>query len=152
MAIRSVLFVCAGNICRSPIAEGLFRKLAASRPTLATLDIGSAGTIAGDGNGATPETRRVALEAFGIDLSGHSARNVEGLDADLILTMDRTVTREVKRLKPKGRVMLLGEYAGDGEIVADPYGCEVGVYRECAEHLHRLIKAAADRIERDVSE
>jgi protein-tyrosine-phosphatase len=151
MAIRSVLFVCAGNICRVPSPRALpnARRVSA--------DPGDARHRVcrhhcGDGNSATPETRRVALAAFGIDLSGHSARNVEGLDADLILTMDRTVTREVKRLKPKGRVLLLGEYAGDGEIVADPYGCDADAYRGCAEHLQRLIKAAADRIEREVNE
>ena len=147
--MRSILFVCAGNICRSPIAEALFRRIAASRPPLAALEIGSAGTIALDGNRATADAVRVAREEFDLDLSTHRARNLYGLDADLILTMDGIVTRDVNRLAPDGRVELLGEYAGTGEIVEDPYGCSCEVYRACARQLEHLLLAAADRLERD---
>jgi protein-tyrosine phosphatase len=150
MAIKSVLFVCAGNICRSPIAEALFKHLAQSRPALSSLVVGSAGTVAMDGNRATPETRQVARDELGLDLSGHRARNVEGLDADLILTMDRMVTRELRRFKPDGRVMLLGEYAADGEAVDDPYGSVVEAHRACAQQIRRLVEAAADRLEQDI--
>ena len=147
--MRSILFVCAGNICRSPIAEALFRRIAASRPPLAALEIGSAGTIALDGNPATADAVRVAREEFDLDLSTHRARNLYGLDADLILTMDGIVTRDVNRLAPDGRIELLGEYAGTGEIVEDPYGCSCEVYRACARQLEHLLLAAADRLERD---
>ncbi len=151
MAIKSVLFVCAGNICRSPMAEALFKHLAQSRPALAPLLVGSAGTIAMDGNRATPETRQVARDEFGLDLSGHRARNVEGLDADLILTMDPMVTRELRRFKPDGRIILLGEYAGNGEAVDDPYGSVVEAHRVSAQQIRRLVDAAADRLEREIT-
>jgi protein-tyrosine phosphatase len=149
--VKSVLFVCAGNICRSPMAEALFREIARSRPVLAGLEIGSAGTIALDGNGATADAIAAALEVFGLDLSPHRARNVQDLDADLLLTMDGTVTREVRRLGLNGRVELLGEYAGTGEIVHDPYGCSRDEYRSCARHLERLLLATADRLEREMA-
>jgi protein-tyrosine-phosphatase len=100
------------------------------------------------GNRATPETCQVARDEFGLDLSGHRARNVEGLDADLILTMDRMVTRELRRFKPDGRIMLLGEYAGDGEAVDDPYGSVVEAHRASAQQIRRLVEAAAERLER----
>ena len=149
--MKSILFVCAGNICRSPIAEAVFREIARSRPALEGLEIGSAGTIALDGNRATPEAVAAALEAFGLDLSPHRARNIEGLDADLILTMDGTVTREVRRVGLNGRVELLGEYAGTGEIVRDPYGCSSDEYRSCARQLERLLAVMADRLEREMA-
>ena len=149
MSVRTVLFVCAGNICRSPIAEALIRRTAASRPALAAIEVGSAGTIALDGNSATSDAIAVAREEFGIDLTVHRARDVARLDADLILTMDRRVTREVARLGLSGRVVLLGEFAGAGDIVEDPYGCSRDVYRACARQLERLIEAAAGRLERE---
>lgn len=149
--VRSILFVCAGNICRSPIAEALFRQIASSRPRLSALEIGSAGTIALDGNRATPDAVRIAREDFGLDLTAHQARNIDGLDADLILTMDGMVTRDVSRLPLDGRVELLGEYAGTGEIVEDPYGCSGEVYRACARQLEQLLLAAADRLERELA-
>jgi protein-tyrosine-phosphatase len=148
--VRSILFVCAGNICRSPLAEALFRRAAASRRDLSTIEVGSAGTIAMEGNRATPEAVRVAREEFGLDLSGHRARNIDGLDADLILTMDDWVTRDVRELMLRGRIELLGDYAGTGEVVGDPYLCPIEIYRTCARHLERLIQAAADRIEQDL--
>lgn len=144
--IASVLFVCAGNICRSPIAEALFRQIAASRPALASIDIGSAGTYALEGNRATRQAVQIAREELGLDITGHRARSVFGLDADLILTLDGIVTREVERLQPGGRVVLLGEFAGGGEIVEDPYGCTLEVYRTCAQHIKRLVEATADRL------
>ncbi len=146
----SILFVCAGNICRSPIAEALFRETAASRPLLSALEIGSAGTIAVDGNRATADAVRVARDELGLDITAHRARNIEGLDADLILTMDAFVTQEIAGMALTGRVELLGTYAGTGEIVEDPYGCSVEAYRLCARHLERLIQAAADRLEQEL--
>jgi protein-tyrosine-phosphatase len=148
--VRAILFVCAGNICRSPIAEARFRQTMGSRPGLSALEIGSAGTIALDGNPAAPNAVRAARDELGLDITGHRARNIEGLDADLILAMDGMVTRDLLRLSLTGRVELLGTYAGTGEIVEDPYGCPIEIYRACARHLDRLIRAAAARLEQDL--
>jgi len=151
MSIRSVMFVCAGNICRSPIAEALFKRIARARPALAAIEVSSAGTIAMDGHPPIRETREVARDEFGIDLSSHRARHAEGLTADLILTMDRRVTREALRLGMTGRVIMLGEYAGGGEIVEDPFGGILEVHRVCARQIERLVEAAADRLEAELA-
>jgi protein-tyrosine phosphatase len=150
MPIRSVLFVCAGNLCRSPTAEALFKRIAKARPALASLEIGSAGTIALDGTPALRETRQVALVEYGIDLSSHRARHAENLKADLILTMDRRVTREAQQLGMTGTIVMLGDYAGEGEIVEDPYGGVLETHRTCARCIERLVTSAADRMEREM--
>ena len=68
-----VLFVCAGNICRSPFAEGLARRLAAERGL--DVEFASAGEIALDGDRCPPDAVAVAKE-YGVDLSSHRARRL----------------------------------------------------------------------------
>ncbi len=89
---RRVLFVCLGNICRSPTAEGVLRHLAAAEAPGLELDIDSAGT-AGYHIGAPPDLRsRQAALQRGIDIGGLRARQVAEEDFerfDLILAMDR---------------------------------------------------------------
>jgi protein-tyrosine phosphatase len=124
-----ILFVCLGNICRSPTAEGVFRHLLAQEAPTLDVDVDSAGT--GDYHiGAPPDIRsqRTAMQR-GIDLSGLRARQVSGHDFDrfdLILAMDRSNLRALRALKPKGsraEVRLFLEYAGglDDLEVLDPY-------------------------------
>ncbi len=122
-----VLFVCTGNICRSPTAEGVFRHFAAQANLDAETD--SAGTR-GFHFGARPDTRSVkAAAARGIDLSGQRARKVEKTDFetfDLIVALDRGHLRHLERLRPPGaraEVRLLMAFAGDRDLedVPDPY-------------------------------
>jgi protein-tyrosine phosphatase/ribose 5-phosphate isomerase B len=63
--------------------------------------------------------------------------------------MDGMVTRAAARLPLRGRVALLGEYAGLGGDVADPYGCGPDEYRTCAQHIHTLVELALERVERE---
>lgn len=145
-----VVFVCAGNICRSPMAAALFARYARQSPTLSDIEVSSAGVIAYPGHPATPETAETMRDQFGLDLDGHQARLFDHhSDADLVLTLDRWVTRRVAALKPTGDVWLLGDFAGaDGEEVADPFGEGPEEYREAADHIDRLVKAAVERLER----
>ena len=135
------------------MAEAFLRREVEARPELADLEVASAGVIAIPGNPATPETVAVMREDHGLDLSGHRARALEGEAADLVLTLDTWVTERARRLGVIGRIELLGEYAGrTGEEVADPYLGPRDDYRGTAAHIERLVRAAADRLAREMQE
>ena len=117
--MTGVLFVCTGNICRSPTAEGVFRHMARERGVLERLRIDSAGTI--DYHvGEPPDPRAIEHAARrGYDLSMLSARQVAGTDFsefDRILAMDRGHLRELKGIAPAGspaRIAKFLDYSGD---------------------------------------
>jgi protein-tyrosine phosphatase len=116
-----VLFVCLGNICRSPAAEGVTRAMAAKRGIDITLD--SAGT--GDWHvGEPPHPPMVAAAgARGWDLSALRARQVTVEDFarfDLILGMDLAVMGGLERIRPPGSVTPARLFLGDAEV-KDPY-------------------------------
>ena len=123
-----ILFVCLGNICRSPTAEGALRQLCASEAPALTLEIDSAGI--GDyhlGKPPDPRTQRAAASR-GIDLKDLRARQVARGDFgrfDLILAMDRRNLRALRAMQPSGsraQVELFLEFAGaPGADVPDPY-------------------------------
>lgn len=127
---RSILFVCLGNICRSPTAEGVLRAMAQDAGL--DLEIDSAGT----GNwhlGDPPYGPAIAAaRTRGYDLSQLRARQITGDDFrryDLILAMDTENLAATEALRPAGietRVRLLLDYAGTGfdpglQAVPDPY-------------------------------
>jgi len=124
-----VLFVCLGNICRSPTAEGVLRDLAAREAPQLRLDVDSAGT-ADYHIGAPPDPRtQSAARARGIDLSGLRARQIEGRDFerfDYILAMDEDNLVQLERLRPRdahAQLQLFMSYApqlGQREV-PDPY-------------------------------
>ena len=124
-----VLFVCMGNICRSPTAEAVFRRLAAQRGMLSELEIDSAGTH-GYHVGESPDarTQRAAAERK-YDLSQLVARKVapEDLDYfDVVLAMDRSNMDSLRKLCPPNRLprlKLFMSYARqfDDDEVPDPY-------------------------------
>ena len=98
-----VLFVCAGNICRSPLAEGIFRRLADEAGRGGEFEIDSAGT-GGWHQGERPDRRSVAVAAgHGIDISGQRARRIEPADFsrfDLILAMDQDNLKNLRKTAP----------------------------------------------------
>jgi protein-tyrosine phosphatase len=130
--LMRLLFVCLGNICRSPTAEGVMRKLVREAGLDDELTLDSAGT-GGWHVGSAPDARAsAAARARGVDLEG-TARQVARADFerfDLILAMDRSNLRDLKELAPdeaaRQRVRLLREFdpasAGGSDLdVPDPY-------------------------------
>jgi protein-tyrosine phosphatase len=87
--MTSILVICTGNICRSPISEGLLRDALERRFGAAAPTVSSAGTSGLEGSGAMPESVRAAAE-LGVDISGHVARRLTATiadGADLLLCM-----------------------------------------------------------------
>ena len=146
---QHVLFVCTGNICRSPLAAALLERALEARGL--AVGVASAGTGAWDGAPASEGAYLVGLER-GLDLSGHRARLLsrELVErADLILTMARHHRARVDELGGEGRVFVLGEYAGragDDAEVSDPFGGDLGVYRDTCVELEALTAAVAERL------
>ncbi|MBV9291490.1 MAG: low molecular weight phosphotyrosine protein phosphatase [Frankiales bacterium] len=122
-----VCFVCLGNICRSPIAEVVLRRLLLS--TDLDVEVSSAGT--GDWHVGRPADDRAqaALRRHGYDGSGHIARQfdpAEFADLDLVVAMDRSNLRDLRRMSPPdalARIRLLSSFDSDAvdEDVPDPY-------------------------------
>ena len=124
-----ILFVCLGNICRSPTAEGVFRAVAARDAPDLVIEVDSAGT-AGYHIGEPPDPRtRQAASRRGYDLSPLRARIVEPGDFeefDLILAMDRENLSVLRRRAPRefhDRIRLFLEFAPQSGTVEvpDPY-------------------------------
>jgi len=124
----SVVFICLGNICRSPTAEAVFRKMVVDRNLETHFIIDSAGT-AGYHVGAKPDERSVEVaSAMGYDFTGIRCRKVSEADfvnADYLLAMDASNVENLLNVCPQGhehKIHLLVEFAnGDYPEVPDPY-------------------------------
>jgi len=126
---KSVLFVCMGNICRSPTAEGVFRQVVKERNLDHLIHIDSAGTHAYH-VGESPDHRAQATaRERGIDLSTQRARKVDRTDFDkfdYIIAMDRANLEDLKQLQQAGskaKLQLFMDFAPNWENneVPDPY-------------------------------
>ncbi len=120
----SVLVVCTGNICRSPLGEGFLRRALTARLGDATPDVGSAGTFGWEGSGATAESVEAGAER-GLDVSEHVARPlVPPLvnDAVLVVTMTAEHRDEVVAMVPSAaaRTFTLKELARLAEALPAP--------------------------------
>ncbi len=124
-----VLFVCMGNICRSPTAEGVFRKLVEEAGLAGQVEIDSAGTHAYH-VGEPPDTRaQAAARRRGVDLSPLRGRQAVAEDIqrfDYVLVMDEENLDNLLSICPSGleeKIELFMEYAADGQPreVPDPY-------------------------------
>ena len=144
----TIMFVCTGNTCRSPLAEALCKKLLAERLGCTPADLPargfqviSAGLAAMIGADASPEAVAVA-HSFGADLSGHRS---QPLTAELLTRADHLFAMTTSHLRtlqlflpPEGPQPRL--LAADGSDVPDPIGREPEVYRECAQLILRQLE------------
>jgi protein-tyrosine phosphatase len=145
---RHILFVCTGNTCRSPLAEGLCKKLLADRLGCAPAElpargyvVHSAGLAAVPGERAAEEAVRIALE-FGADLSGHLSRPVTPellTRADVLVAMTRQHLSFLGRLGPLAPPSRL--LSAEGGDIDDPLGGTQDVYRACARQIWENLQA-----------
>lgn len=124
--MKHLIFVCHGSICRSPMAEMIFRALARQAGREGEFDISSlAASREEEGNGLYPPAR-AKLREKGVPITPHTARQITRADydrADLILAMDSRNLRSLRRIlggDPDGKIHLLTGYTG-GEEIDDPW-------------------------------
>ncbi|KXF79543.1 hypothetical protein ATN84_04330 [Paramesorhizobium deserti] len=145
----SVLFVCLGNICRSPLAEGVMMAVLGERGRDNGIVIDSAGTN-GYHTGEAPDRRSIAVAAkYGLDISAQRCRQLEPADFtkfDLILGMDRGNLAAIRRRMPAGGTADIGMFSaialGKDIEIPDPYYGGP----EDFEQVYRMILAASQSL------
>lgn len=149
-----ILFVCTGNTCRSPMAEGLFEEIIKSKCIrTGVFSVMSAGLMTIDGL----EASKYAVEAMqntGIDISGHQSKRltVDMIEeADLILAM--TLSHKIELIhmcqKAKGKTYTLKEYANTEDSnmdITDPFGMDIDTYQQCAEEILIALESVANKL------
>lgn len=144
-----ILFVCHGNICRSPMAEFIMKKLVEDAGLAEQFEIASAATSTEEvGNPVYPPARRKLAE-HGIGCEGKYARQLTRHDYehyDLLIGMDRYNIRNMERMcggDPEGKIHSLMEYEGrKGQDVADPWytGDFDATWRDCLNGCKALLE------------
>lgn len=146
-----ILFVCLGNICRSPMAEFVMKELVEKKGLSREFHIESAATCSDElGNPVYPPVRKLLAER-GISTEGKTARRLTNDDYnrfDYIVGMDQNNLRSMLRQfggDPEGKISLLMDHTGDCRDVADPWytrdfrATENDVDRGCAALLEKIL-------------
>lgn len=144
--MQHVLFVCLGNICRSPMAEAIFNQLIADRQLTDQFAVASVATSPEEaGNHPHPGALKT-MQAHGLDASQHRSRPITAEDfdwADIIITMDHSNVRNLQRLAPsaadRDKVKLCLDIlpGREGQAIDDPWYTHKFelTYQELAEAL-----------------
>ncbi len=148
--MRSILFVCTANRCRSPMAAGLLWRIVTQAGSAADWQINSAGTWAID---ELPPTAlaSLTLKDKGIDLSDHRSRIItrDALRAaDVILVMTRHHLEAICAEFPEvaDRTVLLSQLIGQTFDIDDPYEGTADDYRRCANDLEKILQDGLPRL------
>ena len=142
--MKKIMFICSGNTCRSPLAEGLFKKYLKEN-NITDIDVGSAGVGAFAGDGVSINSILVANNR-GVDISSHRARNINPehiLTTDLFFCMSVSHKQVLSRHCNEEKIVVLN--------VADPYGRPIEAYEECAKQLESQFPAILESIQNAVS-
>ena len=147
---KTILIVCTGNVCRSPMAAGLLQHRLSVAGLADEYQVRSAGTWASTGARAAVQACQVMTKR-GIDITNHRARDISSVDvteAALILVMTRTHREAIVAEFPdvRTKTYLMSEMIGKSYDIADPYGSSLAHYAYCAEDLSIIIEAGFERI------
>lgn len=139
---RSVLFVCTANICRSPMAVGLFRRMIENDPDCWRVE--SAG-VNGRAGFPAAEYTLLVLQQRGIGLSDHRSRPITrsiASDFQLILTMEKNHKEAIQAAFPdlSARVKFLAEIVNDNRDIVDPIGRPLLEYEDTAREIESILK------------
>lgn len=145
---RTILFVCSGNTCRSPMASAIARHLLADREDGLDSRIFSAGTSTGPGAPASPEAVE-AVRSMGIALDSHASRPLTRellAQADIIFAMTGVHRDRIVQIDPESaeKVHLLDPEESD---IPDPYGQPQSVYNATAHRLEELIRVRLNQLD-----
>lgn len=154
-APKSILFVCSGNICRSPLAEGLLKYYIDSSETLARceIEVSSAGTFDTEPSAASEYSQVVARE-FGADITGHISRHLTRkiiMEADLIVVMAENHYEFIADIFPDmiDKVKFLSEFSdGKRDDIPDPYGYGIDYYREVGDLINENVLSLVSYLEK----
>ena len=146
----SVLFICTANICRSPLAFGLFKHKIENEPEASFWKVDSAGTWAPEGEPASMKSQ-LLLEQKGIDIHNHRSKSVSlGLlrSHNLVLTMEHGHKEALQSEFPelKNRIFMLSEMIGQRYDIQDPYNGALEDYLRAMEEIERILDLGFEKI------
>ena len=146
----TLLFVCTGNTCRSPMAEVLAKSLFRELDIMAAVH--SAGVNTDNGYPASSNAI-IAMRRESLDLSSHKSQQLsyELLErATLILTMTQGHLHSVKSAAPHAYAFTLGQYANQDIDISDPYGGDLATYQRCARQIKQLLESSVAYFKEDL--